>query len=142
MGVRKPDIVVVGSGAAGFAAGISAAENKASAVVIEKRKSTGGISTTGMGIFAVESRLQREKNHQFTRDDAFKLFMEKSHWYPNPRLVRAYINKTADTIDWLEGMGIEFILMDQITFPGCINQTGHLVVAPKTGTGPAATAHS
>jgi hypothetical protein len=83
-----------------------------------------------MGVFAVESRLQRLKNVPFTRDEVFKLFMEPTHWRADARLVRAYIDKTASTIDWLESMGVEFELLDIYTFPGCLNQTGHIVKTP------------
>ncbi len=141
MNKLKTDVLVIGSGAAGLGAAIAAAEKGVSVSVIEKRKMTGGISVTGMGIFAVESHHQRARNVQFNRDDAFKLFMQKSDWKPDAKLVRAYINKTASTIDWLEAMGVVFQLNDQLTFPECINQTGHLVVSPKRGIGPAATAH-
>jgi fumarate reductase flavoprotein subunit len=137
----KTDVVVMGSGGAGLGAAISAREAGAKVIVFEKRRVVGGISVRGMGIFAVESRLQREKNLPFTKDDAFKLFMERSDWKPSARLVRAYINKTASTIDWLENMGVEFELSDQYSFPTCVNQTGHLVKSPAVGTQPSAAAH-
>jgi fumarate reductase flavoprotein subunit len=137
----KTDVVVMGTGGAGLGAAIAAAEGGAKVIVVEKRKVVGGISVTGMGIFAVESRLQRQKNVQFTRDDAFKLFMDHTHWHADAKLVRAYVDKTASTIDWLENMGVEFILLDQLTFPGCVNQTGHLINSPTVGTHPTATAH-
>ena len=127
----KADVVVMGSGGAGMAAAIAAAEGGAKVVLLEKRKIFGGISVTGMGIFAVESRLQRLKNVPYTRDEIFRLFMERTHWQADARLVRAYIDKTASTIEWLENMGVQFQLLDIHTFPGCLNQTGHIVVTPQ-----------
>ncbi len=138
---KTTDVLVMGSGIAGLAAAISARVGGAEVTVFEKRKIVGGISVTGMGIFAVESRLQRKKNVPFTRDEAFQFFMDRTHWQANARLVRAYINKTASTIDWFMDMGVEFELLDQLTFPGCYNQTGHLVKSPTVGTRPTATAH-
>jgi succinate dehydrogenase/fumarate reductase flavoprotein subunit len=132
-GKLKTDVAIIGTGGAGIAAAISAAEGGAKVVVFEKRRNFGGISVTGMGIFAVESRLQRLKNVPFTRDQVFKLFMDRTHWMADARLVRTYIDKTAGTIDWLEGMGIQFDLLDITTFPGCLNQTGHIVRAPQGG---------
>ena len=129
----KTDVVILGTGGAGMAAAISAAEGGAQVVVFEKRRNFGGISVTGMGIFAVESRLQKLKNVPFTREQVFKLFMERTHWMADARLVRAYIDKTASTIEWLEGMGVRFDLLDITTFPGCLNQTGHIVRAPRGG---------
>jgi fumarate reductase flavoprotein subunit len=126
----QTDVVVMGSGGAGMAAAIAAAEGGAKVALFEKRKVFGGISVTGMGIFAVESRLQRMKNVPYTKDEIFRLFMERTHWMADAKLVRAYIDKTASTIDWLEDMGVRFELLDIHSFPGCLNQTGHIVKTP------------
>lgn len=134
-------IVVIGSGAAGLGAAIGAAEKGAEVIVLEKRKIIGGISVTGMGIFAVESHLQNAKNVNFTKDEAFTLMMEMTQWKADARLVRAFVDKSADTVKWLEDMGVEFLLMDKLTYPGAINQTGHLVVKPGHGCGANATSY-
>jgi fumarate reductase flavoprotein subunit len=46
------------------------------------------------------------KNISLTREQAFKIFMDYTHWRVDARLVSNYINKSADTIDWLEEMGV------------------------------------
>jgi fumarate reductase flavoprotein subunit len=79
----------------------------------------------GMGLLGVESRLQRLKSLGPTKDEAFKLFMDYTHWQVDARLVRAYMDKAATTIDWLENMGVEF--MDPCAyFPGG-QPTWHIV---------------
>lgn len=128
---RTTDIVVIGSGAAGLGAAIAAAEKGAKVTVLEKRKMIGGISVTGMGIFAVESRLQRLKNHPLTKQEAFHFFMNRSHWKPDARLVSKFINRSADTIDWLENMGVQFELLDINWGIDTFNQVGHIVVTPE-----------
>jgi fumarate reductase flavoprotein subunit len=45
------------------------------------------------------------------RDFAFKLAMGYAHWKTDPRIVRAFIDKSGDTIRWLEEKGIEFEYM-------------------------------
>jgi len=65
----------------------------------------------------VESRLQRQKQMGPSKDEAFKIFMDYTHWQVDARLVRAYIDKAATTIDWLEKMGVEF-LEPSAYFPG------------------------
>jgi fumarate reductase flavoprotein subunit len=105
---KKTDIVVIGSGASGMAAALAAAEGGAEVILFESRHMTGGISNMAVEIFAVESKLQRDKNIPFTCDEAFSIFMERTRWRVDARLVRAYINKTASTIDWLQQQGIEF----------------------------------
>ena len=42
-----------------------------------------------LGPFAVESRLQRQKQIAFTREQAFKYHMDFTHWQVDARLVKA-----------------------------------------------------
>ena len=108
MGQLETDIVVIAGGTAGLAAAISAAERGADVVVFEKASTTGGAGNMAFGPFAVESRLQRLKQIAFTREEAFKAHMDYTHWRVDARLVKAFIDKSADTIAWLEKMGVEF----------------------------------
>jgi fumarate reductase flavoprotein subunit len=104
----QTDIVVVGSGAAGLAAALTAAEGGAKVIVFEKERSPGGTSNFLQGTFAVESDMQRERYIMYGRDEAFKELMEYSHWIANPRLVRAIVNESAGTIAWLQQQGVAF----------------------------------
>ncbi len=133
------DVLIMGSGAAGMAAAIEACSGGAKVILLEKGKIFGGVSVTGMGIFAVESHHQKRKNVNFTKDDAFKLFMEETQWKADPILVRHYVDKTASTIEWLEDMGVQFQLLDKLQYPNAINQTGHLVIPPSGVNGPGST---
>ena len=109
MAQLKTDVVVIAAGAAGLPASIAAAQSGAKVVVFEKGATTGGTGSMGMGPFGVESRLQRLKQMGPDRDQAFKMFMDYTHWRVDARLVRAYIDKAATTIDWLESLGVEFV---------------------------------
>jgi fumarate reductase flavoprotein subunit len=102
----ETEIAIVGGGAGGLAAAVAAAEKGAKVSVFEKGATTGGTANMGMGPFAVESKLQRMKNITITREEAFKIFMDYTHWRVDARLVSNYINKSADTIEWLEKMGV------------------------------------
>jgi fumarate reductase flavoprotein subunit len=104
----EADIVVIAAGPAGLAASIAAAEGGAKVVVFEKLFRTGGQANFGQGIFAVESRLQRLKQYPLTREEAFRIYMDYTHWHADARLVKVLIDRSADTIDWLEAMGVEF----------------------------------
>ena len=106
--VLKADVAIIGAGATGLAAAVSAAEHGAKFVVFEKEKTFGGTGNFFDGIFAAESDLQRADFVTYTKDQAFKNIMEYSHWLANPRLVRAIVEESADTIDWLTGHGVEF----------------------------------
>jgi fumarate reductase flavoprotein subunit len=102
------DIAVVGSGVSGLASALTAAETGARVVVFEKELSPGGTSNFFQGTFAVETRMQKEKHITYDRDAAFKGIMDFAHWQANPRLVRAVVNASADTIYWLQKQGVEF----------------------------------
>ena len=123
--VIKADIAIVGAGVCGLSAALTAADTGARVVVFEKQKSPGGSSNFFTGIFAVESRMQREKFVMYTRDEAFKAIMEYNHWKGNPRLVRAIVDESAASIEWLIGAGVE--IPDVITNMPYTEPTYHLV---------------
>jgi fumarate reductase flavoprotein subunit len=104
----QADVVIVGSGAGGLVAGLTAAEGGAKVVIFEKERSPGGTSNFFEGTFAVESAMQRERFITYTCDEAFKGIMEYSHWLANPRLVRAVVNESAGAIAWLQQPGVVF----------------------------------
>jgi len=126
----ETDVVVIAAGASGLAAVVSAAQAGAKVIAFEKGSTTGGAGNMGMGPFGVESRLQRLKQMGPTRDEAFKIFMDYTHWRVDAQLVRAYIDKAATTIDWLEKLGVEFV--ESATYFRGGQFTWHLV-KPATG---------
>jgi len=130
MGKIETDIIVIAAGASGLAASLAAAQSGAKVVAFEKGATTGGTGNMGMGPFGVESRLQKLKQMGPTRDEAFRMFMEYTHWRVDAQLVRAYIDKSATTIGWLEDLGVEFV-EPATYFPGG-QFTWHLV-KPATG---------
>ena len=105
----EADVVVIAAGVSGLAAAISAAEKDASVIVLEKSSTTGGAGNMGMGPLAVGSHYQKAQMVDLTTDDAFKIFMDYTHWRVDARLVRKYLNQSASTIEWLEDMGVEFL---------------------------------
>jgi fumarate reductase flavoprotein subunit len=107
-GNKMVDLAVIGSGVAGMAAAVTAAESGAKVVVFEKQRSLGGTSNFFSGMFAVETPRQRESYIMYGRDEAFRNIMEYSHWRANARLVRAIVDESAETIAWLLGHGVEF----------------------------------
>jgi fumarate reductase flavoprotein subunit len=104
----QADVIVIGAGAAGLAAALTAAEGGAKVVLFEKERSPGGTSNFFEGTFAVESDMQRERYITYSRDEAFKNIMEYNHWLANPRLVRAIVNESGATIGWLQKQGVVF----------------------------------
>jgi fumarate reductase flavoprotein subunit len=104
----KVDIAVIGGGGGGLSAAVAAAEKGASVIVLEKRRALGGNAVFAEGFFAAESPAQERMNIDARRDDLFKIAMNYSHWTINPRIIRAFIDKSGDTVRWLEDKGLYF----------------------------------
>jgi fumarate reductase flavoprotein subunit len=104
----ETDVIVIGGGGTGLAAALAAKEDGAKVVLLEKRAITGGTSVFARGLCAVESHIQKETGIGVLKDDIFKLAMDYSHWTINPQILRTFLEKSADTIYWLENKGIKF----------------------------------
>lgn len=100
------DLVVIG--ASSTAAAWAAAEKGLKVVTLEKKAIPGGTGAFSEGIFAVESKLQKDWNYGLTKDQAFTMIMNYGHWRGNARMVRAFVDRSADTIDWMMKNGVKF----------------------------------
>ena len=107
----KTDLVVIGGGGAGLAAAVAAAEKGTRVIVLEKRNCTGGNTALATMLFAAESPVQKRAMVDASRDELFSAVMDWAHWKIDPRIIRAFINKSGDTIRWLEEQGCVFELM-------------------------------
>lgn len=106
--VKTADVIIIGAGASGTAATMAAAEKGASVILLEKQPSVGGTGNFAEGIFAAESSMQKRQGIIVTRDMAFKTIMDYSHWLANPFVARAFVDRSADTIEWVKSKGITF----------------------------------
>lgn len=101
------EVVIIGGGC-GLAAAVAAAEKGAKVVVLEKRKKVGGNTAIAGGFMAADSPVQRRLKIDASREDIFKASMEYAHWNIDPKIIRAIIDKSGDTVQWLEYMGLNF----------------------------------
>ena len=123
----KANILIIGGGGAGLAAAVAAAEKGVKEILIlEERQVPGGNAVFPEGIFAADSPVQKRMGIVCRSDDIFKKAMEYSHWRINPRLIRYLINKSGDTIRWLEEKGVEFEKIAPI-YPNNEPSTFHVV---------------
>jgi fumarate reductase flavoprotein subunit len=106
----EPQIVIIGGGG-GLAAAVTAAAKGGRVVVVEKRRILGGNTNLANVMFGAETPFQKRMKIDVPRDFAFKLAMGYAHWKMDPRIVRAFIDQSGDTIRWLEEKGIEFEYM-------------------------------
>ncbi|POD88774.1 Fumarate reductase (quinol) [Lactiplantibacillus plantarum subsp. plantarum] len=77
----KTDIVVVGAGASGIGAALSAApENNARVILLEKGNKFGGAGMFGaQGLFAAGSRLQKAVISNYSPKDAYVEMVNYTH---------------------------------------------------------------
>ena len=110
----EADVVVVSAGTAGLPAAVTAAQGGARVIIFEKSNRTGGTGGGGQ-IIAIESGPQRRQGVTLTKRELFLIHMDWAHWRADARLVKAFYDESGPTIDWLEGMGLEFSVMDHPT---------------------------
>ena len=102
----KADVVVLGSGGAGMAAAITAAEAGAQVVLLEKRPFPGGASNTPVGFGYI-------KNDRASRDKAFRVHMDGTLWTANADLVRAFVENSGEIPAWLLKNGGRVLVQDR-----------------------------
>ena len=106
--LSRCDVAVIGGGGSGLAGGGDAAEQGAKVVVLEKRRLLGGNSSKAEGFFACESPTQRRLSIDAPRDQVYKKALAYSHYKVDARIVRAFVDRSGDTVSWLERMGFFF----------------------------------
>lgn len=103
------DLIVVGAGLAGLSAAITAADEGASVILIDKRYKPGGTAMGAGGSYsAAGSRLQIAKHIDDSPakhfDDANRIGKGKA----DPSLLRLYTEQASSVQAWLEGLGVQF----------------------------------
>ena len=104
----KTQVVVIAAGPSGLSAAVQAAENGGEVIVLEKTAAIGGAANMGMGPLGIGTKYQRQQMIDITVEKAFHMFMEYTHYNVDARLVKRYFKQSAETIEWLEDMGVEF----------------------------------
>lgn len=105
---KSADIVVVGSGGGGLCSALTAASKGAKVVMIEKSKHPGGMTNWCRDMFGVGSKLQKKVGIKSTVNQAFLEHMHGTHWLANARVVRAFMERSGETIDWLANHGVKY----------------------------------
>ena len=103
------DVAVVGGGMTGLCAAVSAAQNGATVVVLEKRSVLGGNGSMPEGLFAVNSPLQEAAGIE---SPSVLDIVKNEFQFNNFRITYDYwanfINGSGESIQWLLDLGAEF----------------------------------
>jgi flavocytochrome c len=108
---EKTDIIVIGSGLAGLAAAIEAAQAGASVIVLEKMKVIGGNTRISDGALAAPGNyLQKRRgiadSPELFYDDMLRAGLNLNH----PQLVRIFAERAAETIEWTrKELGVKYL---------------------------------
>lgn len=102
-------LVVVGGGAAGFAAALEAAQAGAQVLLLEKMAEIGGSSAMSGGCLAFAGTdLQREQGIVDSADLLRHDLIEVGQSQNDPDLVDAYVTHQLQTYEWLRAQGVAF----------------------------------
>ena len=101
-------ICVIAAGPSGLSAAVQSAQDGADVIVLEKSSTIGGTANMGMGPLGIGTKYQKKQMIDITVEKAFDMFMDYTHYNVDARLVKRYFAQSAETIEWLEDIGVEF----------------------------------
>lgn len=127
---KTADVVVVGAGGAGLAAAVSAIENGASVIVVEKMPAAGGNTIRSAGYYnAVDPKRQEPLGIEDSIDLHIQQTYEGGDKVGNLDLITTLVENSYPTLEWLESLGVEFL--DTITAcVGAMHNRTHTPVIP------------
>ena len=102
--VADCDVLVIGMGASGTTAALSAAENGAKVIGVESSTTLGGMGNAAQGMFAIGTTLQQERYGDDLGSDEeywFSKYMEQSNVLGNAALIRTFVGEAKNTVQYL-----------------------------------------
>ena len=115
----QADVCILGAGGTGTAAAIQAVDLGLKPVVIERLAGYGGSFIGTEGMTGLETKYTSGANcpvfagaynpdAPYGVKNAMNTCLNFHHWIPQHKLYEAYFSQMNETIDWLEGHGIQF----------------------------------
>ncbi|SHJ18174.1 fumarate reductase flavoprotein subunit/urocanate reductase [Clostridium amylolyticum] len=131
---KNVDVVVIGGGGSGLAAAVTAHQNGAKVLVLEKMPKVGGNTIiSGAAYNAVDPKRQAKAGVEDSVDKHYTQTYEGGDKVAKPEMVRTFVENAYPGIEWLESMGMQF-KDDIFTVLGALWPRSHKPVKP-LGTG-------
>lgn len=125
------DVVVAGAGGAGLAAALSAAEQGASVLLVEKMAAIGGNTLRASGLFnASDPARQEPMGITDSPSWHYEQTMASGHGRNDPAVVRRFVCEALPTLKWLESLGVRFMPKTVATW-GAEWPRGHKPTQPR-----------
>ncbi|KAI7278312.1 hypothetical protein KC345_g6051 [Hortaea werneckii] len=99
------DVVVVGAGASGVSAAVSAADKGAKVILIEKTATIGGASNLSWAGKFYNSSAAVSSGLKVDVEKEISDWIVNNHWRVDAAAIRQYVTKSGETYDWLTGKG-------------------------------------
>lgn len=110
---KEADVIVIGAGGAGMAAAVSAAEEGAKVIVLEKMPMIGGNTIRSGGAYnAADPEKQKSQGIEDSIDKHYTQTYEGGDKAGDPKLVKVLVQNSLSGKKWLESYGMKF--KDQI----------------------------
>jgi urocanate reductase len=106
---KQADVVIIGGGGAGLSAAVSAHQNGAKVLVLEKMARVGGNTIiSGAAYNAVDPKRQTAQGIEDSIEKHYTQTYEGGDKQGNPELIRTLVENAPTTLEWLEGFGMQF----------------------------------
>lgn len=103
------DVVVVGSGAAGLCAALTASDAGASVLLVDGQDTLGGSSALSGGIImAAGTAVQKKAGIDDTPENLFHDYMLFNQYKVDPSLAKRLAYGSGPAVDWLQSLGVEY----------------------------------
>jgi fumarate reductase flavoprotein subunit len=107
--MRDVDVLVMGSGAAGLCAAISARQAGATVLIAESEGVVGGSSRLSGGVvMGAGTAVQAAAGIDDDAERLYREYMAINQWQVVPGLVRRFADESGATVDWLMSLGVAF----------------------------------
>jgi fumarate reductase flavoprotein subunit len=106
---RTTDLIVIGAGAAGLTAALTAAQAGAKVLILEKEGEVGGstVLSSGSVVFS-NTDLQKSKGIEDSPQSLFDDIRRIGDNKNDPEVVRTYVDHQLDTYNWMVENGVKF----------------------------------